>query len=73
MKVRLTFDLPEEADEHRAALEGAASRMVLRDLAEWLRAKVKYEDHSAEKDEAYQDVREQLFAYLEDAGINLDR
>ena len=72
MRVRLTFDLPEEADEHRAALEGAATREVLRDLAEWLRAKVKYEDHSPEQNFAYQDVREQLFTFLEDEGISLD-
>jgi hypothetical protein len=47
MKVTLTFTLPEEADEHRAALEGGRWRTLVQRLDEALRQTAK---HGGQKD-----------------------
>jgi len=47
MKATLTFTLPEEADEHRAALEGVRWRSLAQRLDEALRQTAK---HGGQKD-----------------------
>jgi len=40
---KLTFRLPDESDEHRAALEGAAARSLLWEIQQRCREVIKYE------------------------------
>lgn len=44
MKAILEFNLPEEEDNHLYALNGIKYSIVIDELDNWLRAKVKYED-----------------------------
>jgi hypothetical protein len=43
-KAVLEFNLPEEKEEFELAQRGISYKIVLDDLDNWLRAKVKYED-----------------------------
>lgn len=43
MKAKLTFDLPEEADDHEMALKGMAIRIIIHDLFEEIRSKLKHD------------------------------
>lgn len=71
MKATLTFDLPEENEEHLMAINGWKYRLALSNLNEFLRAKIKYGDFSEEIHDVYQQVRDQLHEQLNDNSIEL--
>ena len=72
MKAALTFLLPEDRDEYRAASEGMHCRCVLREFDEWLRQQIKYCDLSEETTAAFTDAREKLYELANDQEISLD-
>jgi hypothetical protein len=73
MKATLTFSLPEEEYEYSNAVEGAKMRSVLWDLDQWLRAKLKYEDLSDGKYDAFKETRTHLRSLLVEENIDLEK
>jgi hypothetical protein len=60
MKVELSFNLPEEEEEFRAAINGQKLRWITYHFDEWLRNQIKYEDLSDEQYETYQKCRDRF-------------
>ena len=69
MRVILTFTLPREHEEHRAAIHGLSYHEAICDLRIWLRDQVKYNDLSNEEAEVYERVRQVLTDALADNGV----
>ena len=68
MKALLEFNLPDEEEEHKNAVNGTAWRGVVQDLDGWLRGKLKYGDTvSKELDEA----RTQLHSLAQARGLDV--
>lgn len=61
-KVTITFDCPEENIELRQAIDGYRWELVVWDLDQWLRSKVKYEENPTLHAEV---VRDKLCELLE--------
>lgn len=60
MKAALQFDLPEEREEHRAALDGWKWKSVAEQMDNYLRNRMTYEDLTDEQDAAFDAAREEL-------------
>ena len=65
MKAILIFNLPEEQEEHRLALDGSQWYCAVDDLRNWLRDRIKHHD------EPYDAVWDELFRILEDRDLTL--
>lgn len=72
MKSILTFDLPEDKDDHTLAIHGSDFYLAIWDLDQWLRSKLKYGHDYKTVDDALEEAREQLHGFLEDRGVSLD-
>lgn len=72
MKALLEFTLPEDEDAYRMAIQAPEAFCVIREMSEWLRGKVKYEEMPEEVRAAVDEARGQLFALLQDHGVTLD-
>ena len=59
MKAILEFSLPEEQDEHRAAVDGAKWKYALHDVHEFIRQRLKH-DAPVTADEIVQAIREEV-------------
>lgn len=73
MIVTLTFNLPEEKDEHTLAIKGSDYWSALWDLDQWLRDIIKY--HSDDKDlniDTLEVCRNQLREIMSEHGVSLD-
>jgi hypothetical protein len=73
MKATLTFSLPEEEYEYSNAVEGTKMRSVLWDLDQWLRAKLKYEELTDGKYDAFKETRDHLRSLLVEENIDLEK
>lgn len=63
-KAILSFNLPEETEEHKHALEGSAYYGIIWDIAEYVRSLRKYDERETlPKDE----VMEKLLSLIEEA------
>ena len=62
-KAILEFQLPEEAPDHQLAIQGAAWMSTCHDLDNWLRGKIKHEDHESSE---LQDCRNKLHEFMRD-------
>ena len=71
MKVTLEFELPEEEVEMRQAIDAKDYLVVLREMANFLRNKIKYEDLSDAEYTVYNEVRDLLFFNLDSYNIDL--
>ena len=72
MKALLEFDLPEEQDEHRVALDGVKWRAVVNDIANKMRSALKYDDDlTPESSACLENLREELFQLIADRNLNL--
>lgn len=71
-KVVLSFELPEESSEFRAAQDGAEWRAVMQDLLEHIRNQLKYQNPPATKAAAYEEFRELIWNTISDRGLKLD-
>lgn len=71
MKATLEFTLPDEADEHQAAVDGQKWKVLVWNFDQELRSKVKYGPED-EKTPGYQDAREILRELTADSGLFLD-
>lgn len=61
----LKFKLPREEEEFRMAQKGFQYKIVIDDLDNVLRNKIKYEDPSLERRAAYSEIREELKVLME--------
>ncbi len=72
MTATLTFQLPEEADDLDLARKGADWRIVVKDLDEHLRSRLKYEEGlSEEADKALQATRDKLHEFVAERELSL--
>ncbi len=71
MKASLRFNLPEETTEHQTALDGWKWKVVVEQMDETLRQKLKYEDLTEEDDELIAEIREELRSLIEGQGLVL--
>lgn len=60
MKAILEFSLPEEQDSFKTACNAVSYSLVLWDLDQFLRGKIKYEPLTEEKEAIYQELRDKL-------------
>ena len=68
MKATLTFNLPEEEDSHRVALDGYRWRNVVHEFANAMRRQSKVDTEPLTPD----GVRDQLFEIMENNGVDFD-
>lgn len=73
MKATITFTLPKEEHEYRNAIEGAKMRVILWDVDQFLRAKMKYEELSDGQYDAFKETREHLRRLLIEENIDLEK
>lgn len=71
-KVAITYDLPEEVDDLKAALQGKDLQLVLWNVDQYLRSKIKYATSSEETHKAYTELREFIHSELEDKDVTLE-
>jgi hypothetical protein len=67
----LTFTLPEEQEEFYLAAKGADWRIVLEDMDNYLRGRLKHEDLSEDAAVALDAARERLYTLVADRGLSL--
>jgi hypothetical protein len=67
----LTFTLPEEQEEFYLAAKGADWRLVLEDMDNYLRGRLKHEDVSEDVAVALDAAREHLYALVSERGLSL--
>jgi hypothetical protein len=67
----LTFSLPEEQEEFYLAAKGADWRIVLEDMDNYLRGRLKHEDLSEDVAVALDAARERLYALVAERGLSL--
>jgi len=74
MKATLEFDLddPHDAEQHRLAVNARRWYSVAWDLSNWLREVAKYGDLSEQESRVNKQVREKLFALMEQQQVSLD-
>jgi len=73
MKATLEFNLPEEAQEFRTAINGWKFKSVLNEINDDLRSKIKWQDDmSDEVRQALQAVRDDMYQRLSEHNINLE-
>lgn len=72
MKATLKFNLPEDAYEHLIAVHAMDWALVVFDLENFLREKLKYGHKYKSADEALREVRDALHSMLEVRNISID-
>lgn len=70
MNATLTFSLPEEQEDHNNAINGYRYRLVLSELDNYLRGKIKHEDEHPLVKNALQEVRDLLYSELDGLPIS---
>ncbi len=60
MRAILEYNLPEETDAFDLAYNGARVAIVIEDLDNYLRSKLKYETLTDEQEACYQAIRDKL-------------
>ena len=71
MKATLEFNLPEEASEHRAAVQALDWKYVVTEMDEYLRQQIKYGELNEEGDKILQAAREHLHELCNDNNVNI--
>lgn len=69
MKATLSFSLPTEREEYDAAFYGFDWKCVVDELDQFLRNKLKYEEHPKQVGEALAMVRKQLGQIVAERGL----
>jgi len=69
MKAVLTFQLPEEAVEHRQALDGPAWESVVFAVDQFCRNTLKYGHEIQTADSVFENIREKIQSEIEDGGL----
>lgn len=69
MRVSIRFDLPDDSDEHRAALQGADLRSAIEEFDTHLRKRIENADE--DRSEIYDEIHDVLHELLDGYGISL--
>jgi hypothetical protein len=72
MKAILEFDLEEDRDEFRNAIDGGGLRAAMWEMDQWLRSKVKYGMLPEAEAKAFREAREELHAILESHQVSVE-
>jgi len=73
MKATLEFNLPEDQDEFNFSTRGSNYYIILWDIDQWLRSKMKHDDTLTDGQyEAYEKTREELRDMMTSRGITFD-
>ena len=73
MKATLIFNLPDESQEFRTAINGWKFKSVLNEINEDLRSKIKWQDDMPDEvRQALQAVRDDMYQRLSEHNINLE-
>lgn len=72
MIATLRFELPEDQDDFQVATNGYKWRMVVWDLNQRLREKMKYHDLKDNEYEICEDIRNYINELLQEQGLNFD-
>ena len=71
MKHTITYTLPEESEDLRYAQQGVAYALVLHEVDQKLRGRLKHEPLTEEVAAALQDVRDYLHQCAQDRGVEV--
>jgi hypothetical protein len=71
MKAKLIFNLPEDTEDYETAVNGWKFKLVLGELDEHLRSKLKYSELTEGQGTAYQEARETLWVLINEQRISL--
>ena len=71
MRATLAFDLPEEAAEHRLALDAPKYASALEDYVRWLRDRLKHGSLGRVERKVLEQCREAIVSAVNDNGLNL--
>ena len=71
MTTTLTFNLPEESEELKDALNGTNVKSAIWDFDQFLRSRIKHSDLSEEQYATYSEIRDELHRILGDWEILL--
>lgn len=67
MKATLTFNLPDEREEFKDACDGTKSKIIIEDILNLFRSKLKYEELSEVEYEILEKMREAIIGVINDA------
>lgn len=68
----LTYNLPEEQEDFTLATKGMDMFMVLQDLHEYLRRKLKYEQEYKSGIEEIEDIQQHVFNLMAERNVSMD-
>ena len=71
MTATLTFSLPEEQEEFYHAAKGSDWHIVVEDLDNYLRGRLKHEDLPPDADKALDEARQRLHEFVAERGLSL--
>jgi hypothetical protein len=71
MRGILEFNLPEEEPEFKLAQNGVFYSIILNDLSNHLRAKLKYEQLTEKEYEIYESIRTKLYELASEYGVEV--
>ena len=69
-KAILRFNLPDENEEFKYAQNGVQYAIVVEEMHQYLRAKLKYEDLSEDHYKIYESIRTKLYELMNDRGLS---
>jgi hypothetical protein len=72
MIATLTFNLPEETEEHQAAIDGQKWKIAMHDLDRHFRDKLKYGHPFLSADEVFEFARQSIYEILTAEALALD-
>lgn len=72
MKAILEFNLPEENEQHRVAVQGYDWMMLCREVDEGLRRKIKYGGYSEEVVKQLEEIKDLLWEGIRERNISFE-
>lgn len=69
--VTMSFNLPDEREEYLQASQGTDAHLVLWDLDQWLRSKIKYTELSDVEEQCFDATRKHLHDLLTERNVTL--
>ena len=72
VKAILEFNMPEDFHEHSMAVHGVDWALVVWDMDQWLRNKLKYGHSFDTIDGCVENIREHLHEFMETHGVSLE-
>lgn len=71
MRATMSFSLPEEEAEHRAAMQGMDYKNAIEEFDQFLRATIKHAGLPVDQESALRDARTRLLNILDEYGVTL--